>query len=161
MYFTVSYTIKLLHRMNNRTARVLGVVLVFFVGRFPCSCFVLSPGGVWSHLPAAVAGDSHTCCLLRIHWLFRLRVALHQCLIMVNLPFCSRFRGCNHFCSLLFTTPPSFGEGMSRVFSPCQACFSPVRSRLLLVSINPFVRLSWLFPVCIQVLIKLDRNTEY
>lgn len=66
--------------------RVLGVVLGSFIGCFPCSCSVLSPG--------------------------------------------------------------------------FPACFSLLRSRLLLLSINPFLRPRWPFPVCIRALIKLNPNNS-
>lgn len=66
--------------------RVLGVVLVFFIGCFSCSCSVLCPG--------------------------------------------------------------------------FPACFSLLRLRLLLLSINPFLIPRWLFPVCIRALIILNPNNS-
>lgn len=67
------------------------------------------------------------------------------------------------FHSLLkVTTPSSFREGTSRIFPPPRAerDFSPQHSRLVFVFNKPFMRQSWLFPVCIWVMIKLNPTTS-
>lgn len=124
---------------NKYFVKVLGVALELFADCFPCSCSVPSPGspGGVTFLQLWLVTVTPAAYLLLINWLFS------KC-GLCYLPFCWRFRSCSTFSLLKVTKPPSFGEGTSRIFA--LSVFSPLHSRLLLVSINPFMSPSWLLP---------------
>lgn len=62
---------------------VSGFWVVFLVVFLLPTRFFLQ-GVCWSHFPTAVTGDSRTCCLLLINWLFRRRAPVYQCWIVLS-----------------------------------------------------------------------------